>query len=86
MGFSGCTAESNGVPINWRHNVLQGGVCGAGDKNAAAGFVDMNSNLHLAAGSAAINAGDPASFPGRDIDGQTRPGGAAPDAGADEAG
>jgi hypothetical protein len=86
MGFSGCSAESNGVAINWRYNVLQGGTCGPGDKNAAAGFMNASSNLHLAAGSAAINAGDPAGFPGRDIDGQTRPGGAAPDAGADEAG
>ncbi len=38
------------------------------------------------AGSAAINAGDPTNYPNRDIDGQTRPTGTAPDAGADEAG
>jgi chitodextrinase len=86
MRFNGCTAESNGVAINWRYNVMQGGICGSTDRNAAAGFVDANSNLHLAAASAAINAGDPTSYPARDIDGQTRPAGAAPDAGADEMG
>ena len=46
--------------------------------NAAAG------DLHLKPGSAAIDSGDPASYPARDIDGNARPGGAAPDAGADE--
>jgi hypothetical protein len=83
---SPCTAESNGVPINWRYNVIQGGTCGSTDKNAAAGFIDANNNLHLATSSAAINAGDPATFPATDIDGQGRPMGSAPDAGADEAG
>jgi hypothetical protein len=86
VGYNGCSAESNGVPINWRHNVMQGGTCGPGDRNAPAGFVASTSNLHLAPGSAAINAGDPGSYPGRDLDGQTRPLGAAPDAGANEAG
>ncbi len=81
-----CARQGNGVPINWRHNVIQGGTCGPTDKNAAPGFLDPNSNLHLAAGSAAVNAGDPASYPSRDIDGQSRPVGAVPDAGADEAG
>ena len=65
---------------------MSGGTCGATDKNAAPGFVDKNSNLHLSAGSAARNAGDPGSFPGTDIDGQSRPLGGLPDAGADEAG
>jgi hypothetical protein len=86
MGFSGCTAESNGVAINWRYNVMQGGTCGVGDKNAAAGFVDPNNDLHLAGGSAALNAGDASSYPSSDIDGQSRPAGSGPDAGADEAG
>jgi hypothetical protein len=86
MRFSGCTAQGSQVPINWRHNVMQGGTCGPGDRNAPAGFINPNSNLHLTAGSAAINAGDPGSFPSRDIDGQNRPFGAVPDSGADEAG
>jgi len=83
---STCTAESSGVAINWRFNVIQGGTCGSTDKNAAPGFIDANNNLHLTAGSAAINAGDSTNFPAKDIDGQARPMGSAPDAGADEAG
>jgi hypothetical protein len=83
---SACTPQNNGHAINWRYNVIQGGTCGATDKNAAAGFVNAQSNMHLAPGSAALNAGDPTSHPSRDIDGQSRPAGAAPDAGADEAG
>ena len=86
MGYSGCSAEGSGVPINWRFNVMQGGTCGSTDRNAAAGFIDRNSNLHLSAGAPAINAGDSASYPSRDIDGHSRPLGGAPDAGADEAG
>src|SRR4249920_3201370 len=84
--WAGCNAQQAGDPINWSHNVMSGGTCGASDKNAAPGFVDKNSNLHLTAGSAARNAGDPGSFPGTDIDGQSRPLGGLPDAGADEAG
>jgi hypothetical protein len=86
MGFNGCTAEGNGVPINWRHNVMQGGTCHPTDRNAPAGFLDVNNNLHLGSGSAAINAGDPTYYPPLDIDGQSRPLGLAPDSGADEAG
>ncbi|HEY1369605.1 MAG TPA: choice-of-anchor Q domain-containing protein, partial [Gaiellaceae bacterium] len=86
LKYDRCTAENNGVPINWRYNVIQGGTCGSTDKNAAAGFIDPNNNLHLASGSAARNAGDPSSYPSTDIDGQARPMGGAPDAGADEAG
>ncbi len=83
---SPCTAQNNAAPINWRYNVIQGGTCGSTDRNAASGFVDPNNNLHLASGAAARNAGDPAGYPGSDIDGQARPLGGAPDAGADEAG
>jgi hypothetical protein len=79
-----CTAENNGVPINWRYNVIEGGKCGPTDRNAAGGFVDSAKNLHLRPGAAAINSGDPRRFPGRDIDRQRRPGGNRPDAGADE--
>jgi hypothetical protein len=86
MRAGSCTAQGSPVPINWRYNVIQGGTCGSTDRNAPYGFVDINSNLHLAAGAAAINAGDPASYPSRDIDGQTRFLGTAPDAGADERG
>jgi hypothetical protein len=70
----------------YSHNVFAGGKCGATDFNAPAmRFVDENGfNLHLAPNSEAIDRGDPASFPAQDIDGQARPMGAAPDAGADE--
>ena len=37
-----------------------------------AGFLDPNSNLRLSAGAAARDAGDPSSYPARDIDGQAR--------------
>jgi hypothetical protein len=81
---SSCNAEQNGIPINWRYNVIQGGSCGPTDKNAASGFTDPNNNLRLRPGSAAVNAGDPRRFPKRDIHGQRRPAGSRPDAGADE--
>ena len=84
MRYGGCTAETNGVPINWRYNVMQGGTCNTTDKNAAPGFIDPNSNLHLRRNSPAVNAGDPQRFPKRDIDGQKRPTNGRPDAGADE--
>ena len=83
---SPCTAQNNAAPINWRFNVIQGGTCGSTDLNANSGFVSASSDLHLAVGAAARNAGDPNSYPARDIDGQARPLGGAPDAGADEAG
>ncbi len=84
MTFSGCTAEGSGVAINWRHNVTSGGTCGATDLKAPSGFLSRTRNLHLKADAAAVNRGDPASYPRRDIDGQQRPKGARPDAGADE--
>jgi hypothetical protein len=81
-----CSAQPLGggpkAPLTWRYNVLSGGTCGATDKNAAYGFINQLTNLHLLAGAAAINAGDPSSFPATDIDGNTRSG--TPDAGADE--
>jgi hypothetical protein len=43
-------------------------------------------DLHLAPGSPALNRGDPGTYPAPDIDGQSRPLGSGPDAGADEAG
>jgi hypothetical protein len=73
--------------LNYSHNVFSNTTCGATDKQAAPGFVNAGAfDLHLATGSAAVNAGDPAQYPGEDIDGQSRPMGSAPDAGADERG
>jgi hypothetical protein len=70
------------------YNVFEGGACGATDKNVAdIGFVNRAAmDLHLNPGSPAINAVAPGNAPPTDIDGQARPLGGAPDAGADEAG
>ncbi len=80
--FQGCGRA--GVRVNY--NVwYQGSRCGANDRRAPSGFVDPQAqNFHLRAGAAAIGRGNPSSFPARDIDGQRRPFGRAPDAGADE--
>ena len=73
--------------VIYAYNVWQGGKCGMTDVKAAAGFKDPGKlDLHLVSGAAAIDHGDPLLFPPKDIDGQTRPLGLAPDAGADEAG
>jgi hypothetical protein len=67
------------------HNVWDGAKCGATDVNAPSGFRDARRNdLRLAAGSAAIDRGDPRDYPAVDIDGTRRPAGRAPDAGAHE--
>jgi hypothetical protein len=89
MRFSGCSAPPTGSgPVSklvFRYNVLDGGACGPTDTNAPGGFLDPAANLHLRSGAAAINRGEPTGFPRRDIDGQARPRGGRPDAGADEA-
>ena len=81
-----------GAGETYRFNVIIGGPkCSATDRTvptlAAAGFVAPGArepNLHLTAGSPAIDAGDPKSHPLRDISGTKRPRGRAPDAGAYE--
>jgi hypothetical protein len=86
------TQENCGVDgVTFSRNVWFGAQCSRTDKKvdtlAGIGFVDPASlDLHLKPGSPAIDAGDPASFPVTDIDGDRRPAGAAPDAGADERG
>jgi hypothetical protein len=89
MGFGSCDAPHTGdgpvAPLVYRYNVLDGGTCNPTDRNAPSGFVDARSNLHLRRSAAAINRGDPKSYPKRDIEGQRRPKGRVPDAGADEA-
>lgn len=76
-----CTAGATHL-----HNVYAGGACSSTDLEVdALQFVDEDGfDLHLAPGSAAIDRGNPASFPPADIDGDSRPMGGAPDAGADE--
>jgi hypothetical protein len=62
-----------------------GSKVGSHDKVAASGFRNAAAvDFHLNAGAAAIDAGDPANAPATDIDGDARPAGSAPDAGADE--
>ena len=88
MRFSECQGPRTGSGTSskyiYRYNVLDGGTCGPTDKNAPAGFVDPTKNLRLKPNAAAVNSGDPASHPRRDIDGERRPKGGRPDAGADE--
>jgi hypothetical protein len=67
------------------YNVWQGKACSATDRTAPLSFVDpRNYNFHLVAGAFAIDRGNPSSYPSTDIDGQPRPQGLLPDAGADE--
>jgi len=73
--------------VTFTKNAWIGGTCSAADKSMANPFVSDAvgaEDLHLVAGSAAIDAGDGSNRPSSDIDGQTRPMGAGPDAGADE--
>lgn len=72
--------------VVFAYNVWDAARCSSTDRraplkwrNAAAG------DLHLAPDSAAINHGNPSSYPRIDIDGQRRPKGKRADAGADEA-
>ena len=72
--------------VTFAYNVWVGIACGATDKNVPdVHFVDpAKLDLHLKSDSPAIDAGSPTDFPAADIDGDHRPAGAAPDAGADE--
>jgi chitodextrinase len=71
----------------YRHNVWDGAACGPSDDDAPSGFLDpAGFDLHLADNAAAIGHGDPTDFPTTDIDGDPRPRGDQPDAGADEQG
>jgi hypothetical protein len=75
-------------PSRWSYNVYEtGSKCGATDIVAPVLFRDRSAlDLHLMPGSIAINHGNPSSYPSSDIDGQARPVGGMPDAGADESG
>jgi hypothetical protein len=88
MGMGECQGPRTGTGTSanyvYRYNVIAGGRCGSTDKNAPSGFVDPARNLRLRPSAAAVNSGDPASHPARDIDGERRPKGGRPDAGADE--
>lgn len=77
-------AKPAGVEVDY--NVwYAGSKVGTHDKVAASGFSNAAAvDFHLTAGAAAIDAGSPTNSPATDIDGDARPAGAAPDAGADE--
>jgi hypothetical protein len=83
-GIPGCTRSG----ITSRYNVLHdsgASLCGPYDKLVPSGFLNSSTfDFHLRANAAARDAGDPSDFPATDIDGEPRPQGAAPDAGADE--
>jgi hypothetical protein len=70
----------------WHHNVYGSGArCGSTDRVGRLRFVNPRRlDLRIGLGSAAINHGDPNSYPRSDIQGQRRPKGRRPDAGADE--
>jgi chitodextrinase len=79
-------SSANCSKATWRYNIVaDGSACGGGGAVAPTGFVREPDDLHLVAGAAAINFGNPTTFPETDIDGQAR-GGNRPDAGADERG
>jgi hypothetical protein len=72
--------------VSYKFNVWTNTKCGATDRRAPSGFRDPGRlDLRLKPGAAAIDRGDPSSFPLLDIEQQRRPRGRAPDAGADEA-
>jgi hypothetical protein len=68
------------------YNIWADGGCGRTNRQAASNFrAPERFDFHLKPGAAAINRGHPSNFPRTDIDGQRRPRGRRPDAGADEA-
>ena len=70
----------------WDYNVYgEGEACGTHDTIAPLGYTDPDTlDLHLSPGSAALGHAPPEGVAATDIDGQRRPRGDRPDAGADE--
>jgi hypothetical protein len=85
--FTQDACTSAGVPVTFEYNVFTAAKCSASDVKGQPGYVRtalINPDLHLAPGALAIGKGKPGDFPATDLDGQLRPGGTLPDAGADE--
>jgi hypothetical protein len=81
------TSNCSSSASRWNYNVFgEGAPCGPGDSIAPTGFRNPEAlDYRLEPGAAAIDHGDPTSFPPDDIDGRRRPLGEGPDAGASEA-
>jgi hypothetical protein len=76
-------SAANCSRATWLFNVVSTGTpCGG--RRGATGFRSPPGDLHLSATAAARRAGNPKAFPARDIDGNPRPKGRRPDAGADQ--
>ena len=85
MSSNTCSVAT--VKIDW--NVYESGIrCGSNDRVGSITYADRAGfDLRLSAtGSAALDRGNPSSYPGADIFGTKRPLGGAPDAGAHERG
>jgi hypothetical protein len=82
--FQGCHRAGVSAHYNiWYH----GSRCGRHDRVSASGFhAPGRHDFHLVRGAPAIGRGDPGSHLDKDYDGQRRPMGRLPDAGADERG
>ncbi len=80
--FQGCARPGVSADYNvW----YEGSRCGRHDSVGAPRFRAVaKHDFHLLAGSVALEHGDPTSYPRIDLDGQRRPHGRLPDAGADE--
>jgi chitodextrinase len=89
--FSNIAPKLDGAPkagVAVDYNVWYAGTAiGPNDQVAPHGYRDAgNLDFHLGPGAAAADRGHPGDHPSADIDGDGRPLGAAPDAGADETG
>jgi hypothetical protein len=74
-----------GAGFTYTYNVWSNAACGPTDQQAPTGFVNPQAlDLSLLPGAAAIDHGNPNSFPATDVRGRARPVGAGPDAGAYE--
>jgi len=81
------TCDTTGNDSTVRFNVWVGGTsCGTNRKRVRdPGYINIGAgDFRLRAGSPAIGAGNPSSYPATDFQGQPRPGDGRPDAGADE--
>ena len=86
LGYSGGScANATNQTWSFSHNLwIDGGGCSGTDTNDTLSNIAWTSDYHIGSSSVAIDAGDPASCPAKDIDGDSRPQSSVCDAGADE--